>query len=445
MDINKTYSNPKLEARRRLTIQRNQADQALRRRKQRAATAREQILAAFEGRDIGPVSDVLLRNLGTRTLRLGAAVRDAMRRLFLRVEDQSSLLDRADYARAIAQLARRYQDWLRPPEDWVARSHNTRRQFASLARHLLARYDVPSFMDAACIGYDPDFDLHQQWFVHIGRGDNIRKAPGLPVPLTKMMAHHFLLAPAECTIKQAVRWGQLRGANIPWRIAREVLASRLGDEFAAPDREQFWAAVFNFFALHPTLDPHQVGPIIDYLHHQKFVPVGRVNIGGTFIEQGPPQPGLSMKGRTPDALVQQVNAWHHRLRRTREARDATWPTCGIPGYDRIEGEAGNQRRFFITELLDTAELRAEGAAMRHCVGTYAWSCQSGRTAIFSLNADDGSGPYRRLTIEVDLRTRQITQARGKYNAPATPLDQRVLHAWATTARLRISRFALPTR
>ena len=64
MDINKTYRNPKLEARRQLIIQRNQADQVLRRHKDRAATAREQILAAFEGRDIGPVSAVLLRNLG---------------------------------------------------------------------------------------------------------------------------------------------------------------------------------------------------------------------------------------------------------------------------------------------------------------------------------------------------------------------------------------------
>jgi hypothetical protein len=456
MDLNKTYNNRKLEARRKQILEKQQAVAELRRRKDRRVDARAQILAAFDdGRDVGPLSAHVLRNLGTRKRPLARAARDAMRRLLLCVDAETYLLNENRWAQAVVRLARRHGEWLRPPEAWKARSHNAARQFASLARHLFARYDVPAFMDAAWAldagrgavvgGGDGSNLAAQEWFLHIGRGENIRKASGLPVALTKMMAHHFALAPDNCTIVQALRWGQLRGMGATQRVAQAVLGSRLGEEFAGAEREPFWATVFHFLAQHPMTDPHQVGPIIDYLHHQKYVPVGPVNVGGTFVEQGPPQPGLSMKGRTPESLVNQVEAWHRILRRVRDVRHMTWPPCGVAGYDRIEGEPGNQRRFFITELLGTAELRAEGAAMHHCVGTYGGSCQSGRTAIFSLKADVGAGPERRATIEVNVRTRQITQARAKRNEPIPPVDLRVMNAWATTAQLGISPYALDRR
>ena len=84
-----------------------------------------------------------------------------------------------------------------------------------------------------------------------------------------------------------------------------------------------------------------------------------MNVNGTFVPHGPPQPGLSMKGRTPESLVDQVNAWHRALRRVRDVRNLAWAPCRIGGYDRVEGEPGKQRRFLVSELLSTAELRAD--------------------------------------------------------------------------------------
>ena len=49
----------------------------------------------------------------------------------------------------LAALARHSEDWVRPAAEWVPPSHNPRKQFHHLACHLLARYDVPTFMDAA--------------------------------------------------------------------------------------------------------------------------------------------------------------------------------------------------------------------------------------------------------------------------------------------------------
>jgi len=80
--------------------------------------------------------------------------------------------------------------------------------------------------------------------------------------------------------------------------------------------------------------------------------------------------------------------------------------------------------------------------MHHCVYTYASSCCAARSAIYSLQADVGKGPERRLTVEVNVATRQIVQARGRLNAPPTQLDRRVLSAWAAAAGLTFGRYAV---
>jgi hypothetical protein len=46
---------------------------------------------------------------------------------------------RLPYVAGVVSLNERRGQWLRPPEDWRPRSHNRRKQFTSLARHLLAR------------------------------------------------------------------------------------------------------------------------------------------------------------------------------------------------------------------------------------------------------------------------------------------------------------------
>ena len=45
----------------------------------------------------------------------------------------------------VVELAKSAADWIRPFDRWAPKSHNPDRQFSSLARHLLAAYDVPLF------------------------------------------------------------------------------------------------------------------------------------------------------------------------------------------------------------------------------------------------------------------------------------------------------------
>ena len=57
-----------------------------------------------------------------------------------------------------------------------------RRQFRDLLRHLIARYDVPAFLDAAWLeGLTAEGVKHQGWYKHIARGQNISTAEGLPI------------------------------------------------------------------------------------------------------------------------------------------------------------------------------------------------------------------------------------------------------------------------
>lgn len=56
--------------------------------------------------------------------------------------------------------------------------------------------------------------------------------------------------------------------------------------------------------------------------------------------------------------------------------------------------------------------------MNHCVVSYSDQCADGNTAIWSINAHrEGEEEQESvLTIALDIRSRTITQARGRYNA-----------------------------
>ena len=238
--------------------------------------------------------------------------------------------------------------WVREPEDWEPRSHNVYRQFHSLVRHLIARYDVPTFMNTAWLeGLTARSVVHQRWFIHVAQGQNIRTADGLPIPLTKKQAHLYLQAPDDFDVLGAFRWAQIIDLGGTERLVRSVLTTRIRAEF---DHDEFWATVFRWLIANPMLDPAQHGPIIDYLHDQRFVasvPNPAAHLPGQ-PRLVPPQPNLTMKGRNPVTLLRSVADWHRQLgrERTKKAillgaqRDRALPLRGGKGrgleglYDR---------------------------------------------------------------------------------------------------------------
>jgi len=354
--------------------------------------------------------------------------RDALRRLLLHAVRHTDLLEKGTaiarlgaqegntFVEGLIALARHHEDWIRPVADWRPESRNPRRQFASLARHLLVRYEVPAFMDMAWFRGDAEEAQRQQgWFKHIGAGRNIRTAD-VPGRFSKMMAHRFLEAPAHYTIEEALRWGQVRGQGGNRYLAEAVVKTRLGGSF---ENEEFWEKVVIFLVSNPMLDPAWVRPIVDYIHMRKYERRGVILPGGRVEYQDPPEPHFSMKSRSMLKLLRQVEERQAQVKKEERMRRRQWKSSGIGELSCTEEDERTRRSLYwtIQELLSTRELNEEGRAMRHCVASYAGRCQSGKMSIWSVQVEDPPGePRRVMTIAVDNKRRTIIQTRGRFNA-----------------------------
>ena len=187
----------------------------------------------------------------------------AMRDLLLFCRAETDLLNASDapsFADALLALSAHHRDWIRPLRDWRKPSHNVGRQFRSLVRHLIARCDVPTFLDATWLGgLTIDAVKQQGWYKHIASGRNIRTAPDLPIPLTKKQAHHFLRAPDDFDIPSAFRWAVIVDLGGDERMVRSILGTWVG---TTSELDEFWLSVFRFFAANPMIDTARHGPIV---------------------------------------------------------------------------------------------------------------------------------------------------------------------------------------
>jgi hypothetical protein len=365
-----------------------------------------------------------------------AADRDALLATLRLIESRSKLLKSAAHARGVIELSKDAAGWLRPLEQWKPASHNADRQFSSLARHLWANYDVPTFMDKAWLQGNA---LQQEWFKHIGAGENIQTARQLPVPLTKKMVHWFLQAPPAYSIEAAFRWGQVLALGGDRRLADAIRETRLAREFRDDD---FWLSVIRFFVRNPMLDLVHANPIIDYLWNQRYEPRVVFVERGVAREIGPEQPNLTMRGRTVASLLRAVDQWHRRLGRETSSGRLQWQKSTVADYEWIEGneESRNMKVWRIRELLSSQELIAEGRRMRHCVASYAASCHGERSSIWSMDAETDEGVEPLVTIEVDQQRLEICQIRGRNNRLPTEKEKDVVRRWALQESLKTVAF-----
>jgi hypothetical protein len=443
--VDKTPRQRSLEV---LEAKRCQVGNRLDRRKEYESNPRRTYQLIFRGKvsasDLGYATGPF-QKISKRYSESSPEGRELLEELILTVDQHTDLLvlngrpNDQNFIDAVLRLHTQHAHWVRSPKDWKPKSHNSERQLGDLARHLLAKYDMPLFMAKVWFAEDK---VHWDWYKHIGRGENIRTAHGLPVELTKKMAHAFMKAPKECTICEAIRWGQVYGLGGDRRIAEGLRHTRICQGYG---HEDFWVTVIRFFIRHPMLDTAHYNPIVDYLYHMRFVPRTRMLDHGLIERLPPEQPNLTMKDRDPETLVEQVEQWHARLAKETRYRQHNWEPSGIGEFYLEEGslEKGTLRVWRIIELLTTEELRAEGNEMHHCAGSYSGSCAAGSTSIFSMTREVvGHASKRMLTIEVRRANRLVTQARGCYNALPEAKERTVLEAWARQENLQIAGYVL---
>ena len=157
------------------------------------------------------------------------------------------------------------------------------------------------------------------------------------------------------------------------------------------------------------------------------------------VELDPPEPAFSIKGRTVQSILRLMRDWHRSLGAGSAGR--TWtpsPLQPMVLEEPSRDASDPPKRWQMMELTNSAQLRAEGAALHHCVASYDDRCYRGMSRIWSLRMWQGEKIHHVMTIEVDPKRRAVVQARARANRAAAGKPLRLLQDWAARERLQLA-------
>ena len=202
---------------------------------------------------------------------------------------------------------------------------------------------------------------------------------------------------------------------------------------------EFWRTVWLFLIANASdFEPGQIAPMVDYIQAiRREESTFEVRTDATGFNS--PKSAFSIKGRTVQSMLRLMQSWHRSLGRSSGAV-FSWATSTVQPYLLEEPaweESEPPRRWQITELTDSGQLRRESAELHHCVASYADRCYRGVSSIWSIRLWQGEKVHHVLTIEVDSKRRAVVQARGRANRAASGRSLRLLQDWAAREKLRI--------
>lgn len=345
-----------------------------------------------------------------------------------------------DFAKAIDEAVRGFAgEVVRDPQSWhpQMKTRDAARLRLAAARHLFARYPVPSMLEQIWLddaGLDAqEIQLRKQWYVMAARGGSLYKA-GAGQWLTRKEVHAFLNPPAGVGFNEAIWYAIARSytdaPNTAMCVARSKIARTPRGELP------FWREVARFFCANP-LPVEAIDDLCDYL-----------------AECRRRDRRYSIEGRTLASMRRRMHEWHHDVaaierieairRRARQAAahgrgvaaaDLAWAGSPLADWEwtpSAKDAKAKGERYVVRQLKQAEDLVMESRAMRHCVSTYAGKCIAGHASIWSLRRCTKTGIDRLLTIEVDQQRRAI-QVRGFANRLAHADERNVLERW-TKAR-----------
>jgi hypothetical protein len=246
----------------------------------------------------------------------------------------------------------------------------------------------------------------------------------------------FLASHDHLSIEYALRKAELLALGTPEEFARAILSTRLASDLSHSD---FWRTVWMFLIANAEdVDPAQIGPMIDYIQTVRHDRVS-VETQDGIIELDPPSPNFSMKGRTMQSILRLMQNWHRSL--GGDETGFSWarsPFQPLLIEEPCRDDSHLPKRWQMMELTSSAQLRSEGAALHHCVASYAGPCCRGISSIWSLRQWRGERVHPMLTIEVDPKRRAVIQVRGRANRPAGGMPLRLVQNWALREKLAMA-------
>lgn len=368
----------------------------------------EDLSAHFADRRIWKVNDCFSKFSSKSKLNDREILKDTL----IHLNKYSSLILSEDFIRVVFNMVLYRAYWMKDIFDWKPLSKNSSRQMNELAFYLFCQYSVPEFMYKAF--YEKEDMLYIIWFMHIGTGKKIKDLTRMPIPFTQKMGHFFLQAPSKFNIQEALRWAQVRGLGGDNRVAERFAYSWLGNKHY--DDEVFWEAFIRLVVNGGMFNHDKLTDLIDYVRESKTENMD-----------------YSLKGRTLQSLTRQSDEWHKKEILVRGAQ--IWNSCGIDGF-KIEKK---EEAIALEELLRSKLLVNEGRAMKHCVGSYISYCKTGRSAIFSMRKYSfGVLKETMATIEVNVVSKRVVQAKAKSNAKISVESKKHLEIWARNMGLILS-------
>lgn len=337
---------------------------------------------------------------------------------------------------ALINLARYWEGHLRTLATWPGSDRSWRAVVNSLAQHLLSKHRIPAFLSSAWYATDEAFgEAMRRWFVAHGAGASFRSL-GLPIRMTRRMEHVFLASPDHFGIEYAMRRAELLGLGATSPLADAVLAARPALDLHHGD---FWRTVWLLLIPHAwESDTGHVAPLIDFLHAVRHEHIAVDTADGIVLRE-PPLPHFSLKGRTVRSVLRLMAEWHRNL--WLGSGGLTWERSSLrPIVLEVPNEDQSRPAtcWELAELTNSAQLRAEGAALQHCVASYSYACWQGRSRIWSVRRRCKLSIRSVLTVEVDPRSRTVMQARGFRNRRASGRALNVLQTWAARENLRLA-------
>ncbi len=348
-----------------------------------------------------------------------------------------------------AMICMSLSEWVRPLEEWRPRGKSQEKMLRSLAAHLHCKYPTPQFLfrwfepnngytfsrGMETMSYNPQIKgIGLNLFFYLAHGGSMRKAKEkghLNVPMTKKMAHIFVNTKAKYSIVEAIRRSQVTGMGYDDNTYQKIIAiADYTDQIGTAEVEAFRGDFIQWLGIHPMLAREQVSPLFDYIKHRRFE-------DNAFV----------LTGRSPLALLQGMNEWHaeqfrgyydwsnqNRVFEPSGLAASTWTTV-----QKLKNGAEYDQVWGIQELLSDKELRKEGRAMHHCVGSYGHSIKQGTCSIWSLRYLDSLDAAKRIAT-IEVRAGKVVQVRGVCNALIQKSHMSVINKWASKNNLTVSRY-----
>ena len=340
---------------------------------------------------------------------------------------------------AVVRLAAYAHCWLRSPADWQPDADaDARGQWADFLRHLLARYPVPPFLDAAWQTWGPLVHLERDCWCALAQGRSLREVEGFPRSVSSRLLHAALARGHGRNLVEAIWLAQLSSLGASPSLEKAVLSSRVLAEFGDHARWQRLAA--KFAAGHDALAVHfelVADTLVAVQNHR----------GPGQVEQLLRLPLEALISHSIRFTTRLLQANGHLLTeaQVRTAAEkaelkklafSRWPPLlgGEPFASRI-GNVRGHATWRIEELHSVDALRAESRAMSHCVHRYAHRCGAGSSAIFSVrhypaNDTGHSSGASCATVEVHPRTRKVVQIRAAGNRAVNNTIMTIIREWS---------------